>query len=114
MSESALLISPVERELELESSRRVFRLGKMAALDGLRDISILLVIGHHARLSFSRGGFLGVDVFFVLSGFLITSLLLQEWDTTGSISLKRFYIRRGLRLLPALVTLLAFLPTGSW
>jgi len=109
MSESALLISPVERQIELESSQEGFRLGKISALDGLRGISILLVIGHHARLSFSRGGFLGVDLFFVLSGFLITALLLQEWDRTGSISLKRFYIRRGLRLLPALITLLAAL-----
>jgi len=51
------------------------------------------------------GGFLGVDVFFVLSGFLITSLLLQEWNRAGSIDLKNFYIRRALRLIPALVTL---------
>jgi len=51
------------------------------------------------------GGFLGVDIFFVLSGFLISSLLLQEWDRAGSMDLKNFYIRRALRLMPAVVTL---------
>jgi peptidoglycan/LPS O-acetylase OafA/YrhL len=52
------------------------------------------------------GGFLGVDIFFVLSGFLITSLLVEEWDRKGSISLKDFYIRRALRLMPALLFLI--------
>jgi len=55
----------------------------------------------HLGFSFMKGGFLGVDIFFVLSGFLITSLLVQEWNARGSISLKKFYIRRALRLMPA-------------
>jgi len=78
-----------------------FKLGHRPELDGLRGISILLVLLLHFGLSYSTGGFLGVDIFFVLSGFLITSLLVQEWNTRGAISLKKFYIRRALRLMPA-------------
>ena len=86
-----------------------FRLGYRPELDGLRGISILLVFVHHFYHRFLPGGFLGVDIFFVLSGFLITSLLLQEWDREGSISLRNFYIRRALRLMPALLTLVLVL-----
>lgn len=60
----------------------------------------------HAKLPFAEGGFLGVDVFFVLSGFLITSLLMEEWQRTDSVNLEHFYARRALRLLPALVLVL--------
>jgi peptidoglycan/LPS O-acetylase OafA/YrhL len=82
------------------------RLGYRPALDGVRGIAILLVIAWHAY-DRPSGGFLGVDLFFVLSGFLITSLLLQEWDLRGGISLPHFYFRRALRLLPALVVVVA-------
>jgi peptidoglycan/LPS O-acetylase OafA/YrhL len=78
-----------------------FQLGHRPELDGLRGISILLVLLLHLGFSFFSGGFLGVDIFFVLSGFLITSLLAQEFEARGSISLKKFYIRRALRLMPA-------------
>jgi peptidoglycan/LPS O-acetylase OafA/YrhL len=74
------------------------------ALDGVRGGAILCVLFHHFGLL--PGGSLGVDAFFVLSGFLITSLLLHEWDATGTISLRLFYLRRALRLLPALGALL--------
>lgn len=81
-----------------------FRAQHIPALDGLRGVAILLVIIHHQLIPLSlRGGFLGVDLFFVLSGFLITSLLLKEFDATNSISLSGFYARRVLRLAPALV-----------
>jgi len=73
-------------------------------LDGLRGLAILLVLSFHFNLL--MGGFLGVDLFFVLSGFLITALLAEEWRRHGSIDLGRFYLRRGLRLLPALWVLL--------
>jgi len=86
-----------------------FRLGYRPELDGLRGISILLVFVHHFYHRFLPGGFLGVDIFFVLSGFLITSLLLQEWDRKCSISLRNFYIRRALRLMPALLALVLVL-----
>lgn len=81
-------------------------------LDGLRGISIMLVFIHHLYYPLLPGGFFGVDIFFVLSGFLITSLLVQEWNRKSSISLKNFYIRRALRLMPAL--LLLVLITGSF
>jgi peptidoglycan/LPS O-acetylase OafA/YrhL len=81
-----------------------FRLGYRRWLDGLRGVAILLVLAFHLNLL--SGGFLGVDIFFVLSGFLITSLLGEEWQRNGRISLKQFYLRRALRLLPALLALL--------
>lgn len=76
-------------------------------LDGLRGIAIIAVLIHHQLTPFSlTGGFLGVDLFFVLSGFLITGLLLAEFEKTNSISLRNFYIRRVLRLGPALTLFL--------
>jgi peptidoglycan/LPS O-acetylase OafA/YrhL len=72
-------------------------------LDGLRGIAIIAVLIHHELTPLRmKGGFLGVDLFFVLSGYLITSLLLGEFEKTRSISLRNFYIRRVLRLGPAL------------
>ncbi len=82
-------------------------MGYSAALDGLRACAILLVLGYHLRLV--PGGALGVDVFFVISGFLITSILLSEWRLRGAISLKRFYLRRALRLLPAFLLCVGFI-----
>ncbi|MCC7201725.1 MAG: acyltransferase [Nitrospirae bacterium] len=60
----------------------------------------------HASPKYLRGGFIGVDIFFVLSGFLITSLLIKEYENKGSINIKHFYMRRILRLFPALVLFL--------
>jgi peptidoglycan/LPS O-acetylase OafA/YrhL len=76
-----------------------------AALDGLRGLSIAAVLLYHDDY-LVPGGYLGVDIFFVLSGFLITSLLFEEWNSSGAISLKKFYLRRVLRLFPALAVLL--------
>jgi peptidoglycan/LPS O-acetylase OafA/YrhL len=78
----------------------------MPYLDGMRGLAVLAVIVYHGMPNLVPGGFFGVDVFFVLSGFLITLLLLREYDKTGRINLKNFYMRRALRLLPALVLLL--------
>ena len=81
-----------------------FKLGYRPALDGLRAIAVLAVLAYHSGLI--HGGFLGVDVFFTLSGFLITTLLLEEHARAGTIAIGRFYVRRALRLLPALVVFL--------
>lgn len=86
-----------------------FRLSYNPTFDGLRGVAILLVMGHHTPLPYFKGGFVGVDVFFVLSGFLITALLIKEFDLSGQIQFRSFYIRRALRLLPALVALLLIL-----
>ena len=91
------------------NKQKAFHLGYRPELDGVRGISILLVLGLHLIPRFMPGGYLGVEVFFVLSGFLITSLLLQEWERKGSISLKDFYLRRALRLGPALLVYLVLL-----
>ena len=77
------------------------------ALDGVRALAVAAVVLYHARPTWLRGGFLGVDVFFVLSGFLITSLLLRERHSSGRLSLRAFWARRARRLLPALYLLLA-------
>jgi len=77
-------------------------------IQALRGIAILLVVAYHVRIPGFTGGFVGVDVFFVLSGFLITSILLQEFQSTGTISFLEFYSRRARRLLPA-----AFFVTAS-
>ena len=75
------------------------------ALDGVRAIAVALVLAQHGGVPGIPGGFLGVDVFFVLSGFLITSLLLDERARTGRIRLRDFWIRRARRLLPALIVM---------
>jgi peptidoglycan/LPS O-acetylase OafA/YrhL len=91
------------------ADRSVRRLGYQPALDGLRAFAVIAVIVHHAFnvLDWPRGGSFGVTTFFVASGFLITVLLLQERANRSRISLARFYRRRALRLMPALVVFLA-------
>lgn len=81
------------------------RLGYHPSLDGIRGIAILLVLGKHA-FGWPKQGGLGVDLFFVLSGFLITSLLLDEHRKDGRVSLRNFFWRRALRLFPALFAML--------
>lgn len=91
-----------------------FRLGHRPGIDGLRAVSIIAVLILHLNSIYQfpfiilRGGFLGVDMFFVISGFLITSLLLEENDARGTISLRAFYMRRALRLLPAVIAAILF------
>ena len=82
------------------------RLPYQPALDGIRALAVVAVLAYHADLTWARGGFLGVDAFFVLSGYLITSLLIAEWRDTGTIDLRAFWARRARRLLPALFLLL--------
>src|SRR5688572_12139316 len=73
------------------------------SFDGLRGLAVLAVLVFHGSYGSFKGGFLGVDLFFIVRGYLITSLLFEEHQTTGKISFVKFYARRGLRLLPALV-----------
>ncbi|WP_049897647.1 acyltransferase family protein [Nesterenkonia massiliensis] len=81
--------------------------GRIHGLDALRALAVVLVIVYHISPSWAPGGFIGVDVFFVISGFLITSLLLREYRDHGRINLRQFYLRRARRLLPAMVLVVA-------
>ena len=87
-------------------------MGYQASLDGVRALSVIGVILYHAGFGWMPGGFFGVEVFFVVSGFLITSLLIEERDRSGRIGLRQFWRRRWRRLLPALFTML--LAVGVW
>ena len=89
--------------------RKQYKTRYMPGLDGLRAIAVVAVIIYHLNPQILSGGFLGVDTFFVISGFLITSLLLHEYSETGRIDLKNFWIRRFKRLIPAVVFLLMVL-----
>jgi peptidoglycan/LPS O-acetylase OafA/YrhL len=91
-----------------------FRLGHRRCLDGVRGVAVLAVVVAHTDRVGAALGPIGVDIFFVLSGFLITCLLIEEWDRFHSISLKAFYIRRALRLLPALMVMLAVIVAFHW
>lgn len=82
------------------------RLAYLPGLDGLRALAVTAVLFYHADVPWMPGGFLGVEIFFVISGYLITSLLLTEWQRDGSVNLKHFWLRRARRLLPALYALL--------
>lgn len=77
------------------------------ALDGLRAIAVVMVVAFHTNVPFVRGGMIGVDIFFVISGYLITGILRSELVKTGSIDLRDFYARRLWRLMPALVLAMA-------
>jgi peptidoglycan/LPS O-acetylase OafA/YrhL len=95
-------------------------LGYQAGLDGLRAVAVLAVLAYHSGLL--PGGWLGVDIFFTLSGFLITTLLVEEHARTGTLSIRGFYERRARRLLPALAGFLLVwvpialltLPSAAW
>jgi peptidoglycan/LPS O-acetylase OafA/YrhL len=90
------------------------RLRYVAGLDGVRAFAVAAVIAYHAGVTHATGGFLGVDIFFCLSGFLITSLLLGEARHAGTIRLAQFWARRARRLLPALFLVLCFVGLLSW
>jgi peptidoglycan/LPS O-acetylase OafA/YrhL len=86
---------------------------RLSGLDGLRALAVLAVLLFHADSHLLPGGFLGVDLFFVISGYLITRMLLTELGETGKIDLARFYLRRVFRLLPAVLALIVVVSLGS-
>lgn len=83
-------------------------------IEGLRGIAVTAVILYHCGITVFGGGYVGVDVFFVLSGFLITGLLLREVESTGKVSIVRFYGGRAKRLLPSMAVVLVFVSILSW
>ncbi|PXV58212.1 Peptidoglycan/LPS O-acetylase OafA/YrhL, contains acyltransferase and SGNH-hydrolase domains [Dyella jiangningensis] len=91
-----------------------YRLGYRGDIEGLRAVAILLVIAAHAGVPWLAGGFIGVDVFFVLSGFLITGLLLREMADTGQIDFACFYLRRLRRLMPALILMIVLISLSAY
>jgi len=116
-AEAAAMVSVVAVPNKVISSRAVRekgppRMGYQPSLDGIRAMSVIGVILYHAGFSWMHGGFFGVEVFFVVSGFLITSLLIEERDATKGIALKLFWQRRFRRLLPALAAVLVVI--GVW
>jgi peptidoglycan/LPS O-acetylase OafA/YrhL len=101
------VVDTATRPLEWDPPRQaVSRVPYLPGLDGMRALAVLVVMVYHANGSWLPGGFLGVEVFFVISGYLITLLLIGEHERTGRTSLRDFYQRRARRLLPALFCLL--------
>ena len=90
------------------------KLSYVAGLDGIRAVSIIGIMANHSGLGWAAGGFISVNVFFVLSGYLITALLVKEWLRSGTIRLKQFWARRARRLLPALFVLLIGIALYAW
>jgi peptidoglycan/LPS O-acetylase OafA/YrhL len=78
----------------------------LPGLDGIRALAVAAVVGYHLGTPWLPGGLLGVDVFFTLSGYLITTILITTWDGRGDLDLKHFWLRRARRLLPALIMVL--------
>jgi peptidoglycan/LPS O-acetylase OafA/YrhL len=97
---------PSDAEPASSLSGSTASMGYQPGLDGLRAISVIAVILYHAGFGWMPGGFLGVEVFFVVSGYLITSLLINERERDGSVSLRGFWTRRARRLFPALAVVL--------
>jgi peptidoglycan/LPS O-acetylase OafA/YrhL len=93
--------------MHLISKPQDSRFPYLPGIDALRALAVLAVFFYHANVGWMPGGFLGVDVFFVISGYLITSLLLREFRGGGAVHLGRFWLRRALRLLPAVGVLIA-------
>ncbi len=95
--------------MTVEATDQISQLPYLPGLDGLRAIAVLAVMVYHANSNWLAGGYLGVEVFFVISGYLITLLLIAEHERTGNIDLKTFWIRRFRRLLPALFVMMLLL-----
>src|SRR5690554_5278351 len=93
-------------ETVVKSGTEVAKGRYIPGLDGLRALAVIAVIAYHLDMGWAPGGFMGVGIFFVLSGYLITDLLIRQWKHTGRIDLRQFWLRRARRLLPAQLLLL--------
>jgi len=91
----------------LRPNRQISRVGYLPGLDGMRAVAVLAVMVYHANADWLPGGYLGVEIFFVISGYLITLLLIAEHERSGKVSLGQFWLRRARRLLPALGLMLS-------
>ncbi|HEY6426670.1 MAG TPA: acyltransferase family protein [Acidimicrobiales bacterium] len=100
--QGAGLASPVDPDAPREGPN----ISYIPALDGIRGVAIIVIMGYHGGVFLTSGGFYSLDTFFALSGFLITTLLISEWRRTTTIRLGRFWARRARRLLPALLVML--------
>ena len=87
---------------------------RLSGLDGLRGLAVTLVLVYHLFPPVLQGGFIGVDIFFVISGFLITGLIVAEHDRTGRFSPRQFWLRRARRLVPALVPVVLVACSAAW
>src|SRR5688500_19092662 len=90
------------------------RPGHRADLEALRGLAILLVVAYHSGVPALAGGFVGVDVFFVLSGYFTTRILVQEYGTTGSVDLPAFWRGRAMRVLPELLVVVIATMVAVW
>ena len=97
------------RPTSKSSPSNLSRVPYLPGLDGMRALAVAAVIVYHANSSWLQGGFIGVEVFFVISGYLITLLLISEHEKNGRVNMRQFWIRRMRRLLPALFVMLAAL-----
>ena len=102
-----------QQEQEAPRSGALTEKGFRLDIQGIRGFALILVLLCHASVPWAEGGFVGLDIFFVLSGFLITGLILAEIDKTGTVSIVRFYARRARRLLPLAVTVLIVILVGA-
>ena len=105
--------APVEVARPTDRGALVSRLPYLPGLDGMRAIAVVAVMIYHANSSWLPGGYLGVEMFFVISGYLITLLLISERESTYRVSLKEFWFRRARRLLPALYVMMALVIVGT-
>jgi peptidoglycan/LPS O-acetylase OafA/YrhL len=97
--------APAPRRMDANISKVPY----LPGLDGMRALAVVAVMIYHANSTWLKGGFIGVDVFFVISGYLITLLLIAEHEKTGAVNMKNFWVRRFRRLLPALFVMLLLL-----
>src|SRR5690349_13123208 len=92
----------------------ISRVPYLPGLDGMRALAVVAVMVYHANPEWLHGGFLGVEVFFIISGYLITLLLIAEDEKSDHVSLKQFWLRRARRLLPALYTMMTLVVIYTW